>query len=423
MIQSLSLLSKVELFTSFRQRLLVFVFFLFIFFLSLFNEYLNYKNFTQFDDFITKATVLKQYKKSSYWVLKLKSEDGFSFYTTSKSNLKNIQGYKVDIQIFNTDINFISFVKGFYTPSFILSRDRYTEDRFTLIKHLKNLHVEKTAPIFSALFLAGNIPPNIRDKLSALGVNHLLAISGFHLGVLSFILFFILKLIYKPIQLRCCPYRNSHRDIALLVLVILFSYLYFLDFVPSLLRAFAMSAFAYFLYDRAIKILSFSSLFLVVSFLIALYPTLLFSIGFFFSIMGVFYIFLFLHYMKDLKVWQQFLLINFWVYLAMIPIVHYFFGTFSFYQLASPILTMLFIIFYPLEIFLHVVLSGDELDFILKYLINLDIKTIDIVLPTWIFVSYLAFSILSIWNKKVFYLLFLFSFATLGYFLYCMAQL
>ena len=121
-------------------------------------------------------------------------------------------------------------------------------------------HHDSSSSLFKALFFAGPLDKPLRNQLSALGINHLLAISGFHLGVLGFILFFIVSSLYRPIQGRFFPYRNAHRDVSVLVLVVLFAYLYFLDFVPSLLRAFAMSVFAYILYDRGMKILSFSIL-------------------------------------------------------------------------------------------------------------------------------------------------------------------
>ena len=362
--------------------------------------------------------VQKQYKKKNYWVLKLQSSEGFSFYTSSRDNLKNLEGEHLRVRLFIKDLDFFSYLKGFYLPSEMLSPLQEKQRRYTLMQDLGSLHSKQTLPVYQALYFAGNIPISIRHQLSALGINHLLAISGFHLGVLSFILFFILRTIYKPIQGRLFPYRNAHRDIAVLVFILLFAYVYFLDFVPSLLRAFAMSVFAYILYDRGIKLLSFSSLFLVVGFLIALWPKLFFALGFWFSVAGVFYIFLFLHHMKDLKPWQSFILIHIWVYLAMLPIVHYFFGSFSLAQLFSPLLSMGFILFYPLSLFLHLVGMGEVLDPGLEYLLDLDLFVIDILTPLWLFILILIISLLAILNKGFFYLLGFFNLCICGYFLY-----
>ena len=373
---------------------------------------------TEFDDYITTVWVEKQYMKKGYWVLKYQSIEGFSFYTSSKENLKDLEGEYIRVRFFTDKLDFLSYLKGFYVTTQILSHSQGRVQRYILIDKLEALHTKTSAPLYSALFFAGSIPASIRHQLSALGINHLLAISGFHLGVLSFLLFFIFKLIYKPLQGRYFPYRNSHRDIALFIFFILFAYLYFLDFVPSLLRAFAMSLFAYFLYDRGMKLLSFSSLFLVVFFLIALWPKLLFALGFWFSVAGVFYIFLFLHHMQELKVWQSFILIHLWVYLTMLPVVHYFYGSFSYYQLLSPLLSMLFILFYPLTLLLHLFFLGSVMDPILDFLVALEIHVSEIFTDLWMLVSYLFVSLLAIFYRVFFYVVGLCGLFFLAYFLY-----
>jgi len=417
------LLSKTELFLSYRDKVLALFLLSLLFSISLVFEYKHYKQLTEFDDYITTVWVEKQYRKKDYWVLKHQSTEGFSFYTSSKENLKDLEGHYLRVRLFTTKIDFLSYLKGFYVPTQMLSLLQEKEQRYVLMQSLEKLHTPTSAPLYNALFFAGSIPINLRHQLSALGINHLLAISGFHLGVLSFLLFFILKLVYKPIQGRFFPYRNAHRDIALLVLTLLFGYLYFLDFVPSLLRAYAMSAFAYFLYDRGIKILSFSSLFLVVIFLIALWPKLIFAVGFWFSVAGVFYIFLFLHHMKELKPWQSFILLHLWVYLAMLPVVHYFYGSFSYYQLYSPLLTMLFILFYPLALLLHLFSLGFILDPIVDSLIVLNIEVTQVFTSFWILIFYIFVSLLAIVYRLAFYLLGLFSFLFLAYFFYSVAKL
>lgn len=413
-----SLLSKSELFISLRQKTFALVLLISIFLISLFLEYSHYQKLTEFDDYITDVYVEKQYQKKNYWVLKLQSSKGFSFYSSSRDNLKNIEGSHVRIRLFIKDLDFLSYLKGFYLPSQILLRLDQKEKRYEFMKYMKEIHSKTTAPLYNALYFAGSIPSSTRQQLSALGVNHLLAISGFHLGVLSFVLFFILRPLYVVFQQRFFPYRNAHRDLSIVIFTLLFFYLYLLDYVPSLLRAFSMSIFAYVLYDRGIKIFSFSSLFIVVGFLIALWPKLLFSLGFWFSVSGVFYIFLFLHHMKALKAWQSFILMHIWVYLAMLPIVHYFFGSFSLMQLLSPLLTMLFILFYPLSLFLHLLGIGHSLDWVLEELLGLSIIVSEEFVPLWFFLFIILISLLAIKSRGFFYLLFIFNLALLGYFLY-----
>jgi len=417
-----SLLSKTEIFSSWQQAALSILFLCLIFCTTLFFEYQRYKRLTRFNDHISKVWVENQYRKKNFWVLKLRSEEGFYFYTTSREDLKNLSGYNLQVRVFTQKLDFLSYLKGFYLPSVLLSRESLRQERYVMMQRLDEIHTGQPLTVFKALFFAGPIDKALRQKLSVLGINHLLAISGFHLGVLSFILFTLLKLIYMPIQGRFFPYRNSFRDLSVIVLVSLFVYLYFLNFVPSLLRAFSMSLFAFFLYDRGMKILSFASVFWVVMFLISMWPKLLFSLGFWLSVAGVFYIFVFLHYMKSIKPWQSFILLHGWVYLAMLPIVHVFFGTFSLHQLYSPLLTMLFILFYPLELFLHLIGQGASLDFLLTALLSVQTKAVDIMLPLWSLFLYIFLSLLAVLHKFFFKLILLFTFGFLGYLLYSITE-
>lgn len=139
--------------------------------------------------------------------------------------------------------------------------------------------------------------------------------------------------------------------------------------------------------------------------LLAFYPSLLFSISFWFSVSGVFYIFLFLHYFKDLKPWKIFILINFWVYILMQPIVHYIFSTFALSQLLSPILSMIFILFYPLELFLHIIKEGGLLDSMVLKLLDFHTIAVSVKTPLWFLLIYIVTSLLSIYKKIFLYML------------------
>ena len=195
--------------------------------------------------------------------------------------------------------------------------------------------------------------------------------------------------------------------------VIKFLYQFFIDFPPSLLRDFVLMVGGFFLNVRVIKVISFGTLFLTVLLLIALNVRLLFSLGFWFSVSGVFYIFLFLHHFKELKSWQIFIFLNFWVYFMMIPVVHYCFDAFSFYQLLSPIVSMFFVVFYPIELFLHIIGFGDLLDEWILQFLSIEGEVYKIVTPFWYLVYFLTLSVFSIFNIRGIYLLFFSSLAFL----------
>jgi len=113
------------------------------------------------------------------------------------------------------------------------------------------------------------------------------------------------------------------------------------------------------------------TLFVTITLLLVLFPRLLFSIGFWLSVFGVFYIFLFLIHFKHLSTVWKFLLVEFSTYLLMLPLALALFGTFGIYHPFSIILSMLFILFYPLSIFLHIIGFGSLFDGLLQSLIIL----------------------------------------------------
>jgi len=108
-----------------------------------------------------------------------------------------------------------------------------------------------------------------------------------------------------------------------------------------------MSMIGFFLFSRNIKIISFGTLFFTICIVLILFPHLIFSVAFWFSVSGVFYIFLFLYHFSNLSKISIFILLHFWVFVLMLPVVHFVFDVFSMYQLFSPLVSMVFILFYP----------------------------------------------------------------------------
>ena len=422
-------LERVELLRSKRDIFYLFFLFLLLLTFSLSYKYYHYKELTKFDSQLVHASVLKQYSKTkttkegkqkSYQVLKLKSDDGFTFYTTASKNLPNYKDKNILMEIWAGKISFLAYLKGFFAFSKIIKLDKkqnpFTEKIATTIS---NAHANQNArAIYEALFLAKPLPHHLQQQFSNLGISHLIAISGFHLGVLSAILFFLIKYPYKILQNRYFPYRNLQRDTFGIISLFLFAYMLFLGSPPSLLRAFVMLVLGFVLYDRGIKIISMQTLLLTVLLLIALFPKLLFSIGFFLSLSGVFYIFLFLiHFQKKSKLWQ-FVLLPFWVYLMMLPYSLAIFGNFSLYHPLSILWTSLFTLFYPLSIFLHLIGFGNLLDGILNMLLQINPHAVKIQLNHTLLYAEILLSLFAIFKKEALYLLLLLVFSVLIYGIY-----
>ncbi|MEA2049522.1 MAG: ComEC/Rec2 family competence protein [Campylobacterota bacterium] len=399
-------MDSLSLFKTNKERL-YFLFILFVIFV--YNVSVYYVEFREFKDeeiYKTDAIVLNIYDKKSYKVLKLQSNDFVCFTSTIDDiNLNKLDN--INIYLLTENITFFNYLQGFYTKNFnitkLISKNNLKKD---IRNYIYNQHENKTiASLYTALFLAIPVSKDLRELFSQYGVSHLVAISGFHLGIISLVLYFIFTIIYSPIHQNYFPYRNKRLDILIIITTILFLYLIFLNIVPSLLRAFVMFVFGIFLLRNNIKLFSFESLLIITLVILALFPKLLFSLSLWFSIMGVFYILLFVQYFKNLNKYMQIILFNFWLYLAVNPITHYFFGITAYEQLLSPILTILFTIFYTSTILLHILNFGNLFDIFLLDIFSHSITHLEIFTPVWFFVLYLIVSIASIFNRYLFYLL------------------
>ena len=409
------MIERVSLFSSKRDFLIFFFISAFIASYALLIEYNNYKNLTRFDSALVNATILKQYSKTKtttkgkikkYQVLKLKSERGFSFYSTGKKDFPLSVGKKVELEIWAGKISFYEYMSSFYAFSKIINTDKNISQKEKLNHFIAQQHSDSDiANTYQALYTAKSLNAEIQSKFSALGISHLVAISGFHLGVLSALLFFIFKYPYTFFQNRYFPYRSYKRDSFVIIALALLSYLLFLDSPPSLLRAFAMLIIGFTLYDRGIKIISMLTLLLTVVLLIAFFPRLFLSIGFWLSVSGVFYIFLFLIHFKNLsKIWQ-FILIPFWVYMLMLPYSIIIFGNFSLYHPLSIIWTSLFTLFYPLSILLHLLSFGSVFDSLLQNLLLLGETSITLSLSVYYLSLHILLSFLTLYKKRFIWLL------------------
>ncbi|MCQ2891352.1 ComEC/Rec2 family competence protein [Helicobacter pylori] len=396
--------------------------------INLYLEYLNYQKLDFSKPTSLNAQILLQYSKTkdqkTYFVLKLQSK-GMIFYTTIKEPLKNLQ-YR-HAQFFGKikSCSFLESLKScfFQTYSFSLTRKHNFKSH---ARHFIDGAHENAlvGNLYRALFIGDSLNKDLRDRANALGINHLLAISGFHLGILSMSVYFLFSLFYTPLQKRYFPYRNAFYDIGVLVWVFLLGYLLLLDFLPSFFRAFLMGLLGFLACFFGVRILSFKLLVLACCIAIALLPKLLFSVGFLLSVCGVWYIFLFLKhtqiFFKDssfLKRFFQAIALSVLVFLNMLIIAHAFFPMFSPYQLFSIPLGLIFIVFFPLSLFLHAVGLGSLLDHFLS--MPLTIPTISVSSPLWLLGAHLFLTILSARFFKVYLSM---NVLSAGFFLYCCYQ-
>jgi competence protein ComEC len=387
--------------------------------ISLSLEYYKYKKIILFDSYVTTVEVQKQYTKikqkpngkiKEYQVLKLKSDEGFSFYTIASKKTPNYKTKELQVEFYTDKLTFLNYLKTFFALSVLTPSKSPPTLKTQLNQKLKKIHTDPdVAALYEALFLATPLPYGMQEQFSKLGIMHLLALSGFHLSVLFALLFFLLKKPYALLQQRYFPYRSQKRDLFFIIASLLLAYLLFVGSPPSLLRAYAMLLVAFFLYERGVVIFSMQTLLLSSLLLIALFPRLLFNTGFFLSISGVFYIFVFLQLFEQKTKLFKTLLLPFWIYFMMLPFSLVLFANFSLYHPLSIVLTALFSIFYPLTLLFHLLGFGVWSDTWLSLLIHFDTKASLVSVPQSLLYLHVIFSLFVLWRKNLLPLLLLWS--------------
>jgi len=421
-------LEKVKLFSSKRD---IFYFFLLcctLLSFSLGYKYYQYTQLTKYNSKIINAEVLKHYTKtkctkrgrfSTKHIAKLKAEDGSTFYTITNKKYKNLLYKKIQIKIWARDITFLEYLKGYFAFSKIL----HVNTQLSLKEKLANFITQQhTSPqlqeLFRALFLAQPPSYKLQQILSQLGVSHLIALSGFHLGILSTLLFVLFSPLYNFFQNRHFPYRNATQESFITIGLVLLIYIIFVDIPDSLLRAYGMLIIGYILYTRGFRVFSMQTLFVSVALLVSLFPQLLFSLGFYLSVGGVFYIFLFASYTKTFSKLWQFVFLPFWVYLMMLPYSIALFHNFSMLHPLSILWTTLFAIFYPLELFLHLISYGNLFDGALEKLLHVSQNNPAVFLPKSLLMIHMLLSIASAFKHKLLPYLLAYSLFLFIYFIY-----
>lgn len=378
--------------------------------LHLLFKYFSYQSFISKPFYYTHATVITAYvkhkNKRSYQVLKLRSEEGFVFYTTTHRR-EDFSRKRLRLQLFpDGGIHFWDYLGTLYIKSKIKHQALLSTTFKEKLQSYVTAQHESDAldSFYQAIFFATPLDKTLREKIAQLGVSHLVALSGFHLGILWGMMYGLLLVIYRPLQQRYFPYRFALIDVGIVVILLLGLYVWFVDFPPSLVRSYAMVLLGWIALLLGIKLLSFTFLTTVLGLLVVLFPSLLVSLSFWLSVAGVFYIFLLLRYTEgmDTKI-ITLLVIPLGIFVLMLPVVHGIFGVTTPYQLLSPLLSLLFIPFYPLVMALHLLGIGGMLDSPLQWLFALPQSEIERFLPLWAVFGYSGLSIVAIWYRRVFY--------------------
>jgi len=412
------MLEKPKLFLTIKQFWFSMLFLLLLLIVRLSFIYVEYQNFIQKPFYFTHVEVVKSYQKTNhnkkYTVLKLySSELNLNFFTTTFYSPPEIH-YQLRMKLFpSQEMRFFEYLGTSFIRSkvnkILKKEEKFKDNVFFFIE---NQHENKMiSNFYNAIFFAQPLEQKLREQVSKLGVSHLIALSGFHLGILWGLLFFLLRPLYRFFQQRYFPYRFDVLDVGFLVLLILATYVWFVDAPASLIRSYMMILTTWILLLLGVELLTLSFLTTITLILLIIFPNLLLSLAFWFSIMGVFYIFLLLHYFSHVNKFLITLIISFGLFILMLPIVHIIFPMTSPLQLLSPFLSLLFTFFYPFSIALHALGVGELLDDSLVQLFMFSASSYEIKLNEFSFGVYLFISLWSFFSHRIFYFLLFSAFA------------
>ena len=393
-------------FENHNKQLALTLFLLFIFLINLSIEYNKYLDFIDEEVYEVKAEVLNIYEKPTNNILRLKSQN-FDFFANINKSEDIKKSDMLSMAIISLDVSFLDYLKGFYAKIIYFNKIEKTPkfiDKI-IIKINSNHEDEMIKELFQTLFLGTSISKELRDICTNYGISHVIALSGFHLAVLSFTIYWVLYFPYSFFHQKYFSYRNKKYDLILISLVILFYYLILTDIIPSLLRAFVMLILTIYFFRSNIKIVSYTNLFFTFLIVIALFPKFLFSLGFWFSIIAVFYIFLFIQYFKNLNKYFQIIFFNVWMFLVFNPIVHFYFPQTTYEQFLSIIINILFPIFYVFEIVAHIFGFAIYFDDFIKDFLSYKMNVFSVETPFYFLLIYMICSIASVFNKKIFLIL------------------
>jgi competence protein ComEC len=389
-----------------REMLLSLLVILSLLVLRLLGLYGNYRDFMQSPFLYLEAHAIRSYPSpQGHPVVRFRCDSPRTFYAKYRGE-EPINGKRLRLRIRpNPEISFIDYLRGAFVD---IEVKRVYESpknlREKVAQYIESQHENPLmASFYKSIFIADTPSAELREKISLLGVSHLVALSGFHLGIISFVIFSILKIPYSYFQDRYFPYRNRFADLGMLSLLIIFLFMLFTGSPPSLLRSFGMMLIGWFALITGLELMNFAILFAAVCILPLLFPYLLFCTAFWLSVCGVFYIYLLGRFVSTKKsgIYTKLLHIPFGIFILMTPIVHSIFPATSAWQLLSPILSIVFPFFYPLAIFAHLVGYGGLFDSALLYLFSLPSTSFDMGVSTLFLLPYIGISLLCIWYPQL----------------------
>ena len=199
------MIEKPKLFLTAKEFFVVVSIFVLLLFLRLSFIYYEYKDFSEKEFYFTHVEVLQQYKKSkngkTYTILRVYSKElDLNFFTRTYRD-EVFLGKGLRLKLFpDKNMNFFDYLRSSFISSRINSVYELPKSfKSSLLEKIASQHQDKQIiDFYQAIFLATPLQKELRKQVSILGVSHLIALSGFHLGILWGVLFFLFRPLYTP---------------------------------------------------------------------------------------------------------------------------------------------------------------------------------------------------------------------------------
>ncbi|MGO3752351.1 MAG: DNA internalization-related competence protein ComEC/Rec2 [Peptoniphilaceae bacterium] len=296
------------------------------------------------------ATIIDEdLKNENKYIIKTKNFYNYIIYTNSKLSIGDkvfIEGENKEVRgkMNYCDFNYKNYLKSQYINSIItvkkvkiignskLYRMRYffksyVNDSF---KYLS----EKNKNLMMGILLGDNkyISDNTLEVFRSLGLSHILAMSGLHIGILAMLLEYFLALLFTS--------KKKRRFISILLI---FIYIYLAGFPLGALRAYIMYFYLYLCLLLKNKYSSLNALFISATTTLIMVPYSFYSLSFIFSYLSVLGIIFFYKYFIS-KLVNNFigksLAITLSVGIILYPVSMYFFKSYSILGLISNIIIL-----------------------------------------------------------------------------------
>lgn len=325
---------------------------------------INYKNiYYEKEDSIT-GTIVSINKTGDKTTFDIKSKGKYKVSYYKENNYKLGDKVAVYGTFYNASSNTIP--NGFDYNKYLLSKNiktcvkasniKLVSNNKNLLYKIKNKMIKKiskyNSKTYLKTFLMGDtslIEDDIKYSCQSIGISHLLAVSGMHVGTFLLVLNFLLKKI-------------KHKNIFIIMFLLFF--LFITNYTESLMRCSLFIILNMINKKFKLNISSINLIILTASLLLIYNPYLIYSAGFLFSVMITFFILLSSKYINKYKnYFIKLFIMSIICFVATIPILSSFFFKIN---LLSPIYNLIFVPFVSIILFPLSIIT-----FILPFLDNI----------------------------------------------------